>query len=218
MISKAHPRIVVTGTDTGIGKTVFSAGLSHALGASYWKPVQSGLDEETDSETVQRLGKLPQERILPETYRLATPASPHLSAAIDGMELDPDMLNPPPVASPLVIEGAGGLLVPLTRWTVFADVFARWRYPAILCARTALGTINHTLLSLEAMRRRDIPLLGLVFIGDEQPDSQSIIADLGNVRSLGRLPKLDPLTADGLHAGFPNWIDLSTIKKGLASC
>jgi dethiobiotin synthetase len=134
------------------------------------------------------------------------------------MELDPDMLNPPPVAGPLLIEGAGGLLVPLTRRTVFADVFARWRYPAILCARTALGTINHTLLSLEALRRRDIPVLGIVFIGDEQPDSQSVIAEIGDVRSLGRLPKLDPLTADGLHAGFRKWIDLSTIKKGLASC
>ena len=218
MIDEAHPRIVVTGTDTGIGKTVFSAALTHALGASYWKPVQSGLDEETDSETVQRLGRLPSNRILPETYRLATPASPHLSAAIDGVELHPDMLNPPPVAGPLVIEGAGGLLVPLTRRTVFADVFARWRYPAILCARTALGTINHTLLSLEAMRRRGIPILGIVFIGDEQPDSQSVIAEIGDVRSLGLLPKLDPLTADGLHAGFRKWIDLSTIKKGLASC
>ncbi|MFC2249106.1 dethiobiotin synthase [Labrys portucalensis] len=218
MIGKAHPRIVVTGTDTGIGKTVFSAALAHALDASYWKPVQSGLDEETDSETVQRLGRLPSNRILPETYRLATPASPHLSAAIDGVELHPDMLNPPPVADPLVIEGAGGLLVPLTRRIVFADVFARWRYPAILCARTALGTINHTLLSLEALRRRGIPILGIVFIGDEQPDSQSVIAEIGDVRSLGRLPKLDPLTADGLHAGFRKWIDLSTIKKGLASC
>ncbi|MDZ5448529.1 dethiobiotin synthase [Labrys sp. ZIDIC5] len=218
MIDEAHPRIVVTGTDTGIGKTVFSAALAHALEASYWKPVQSGLDEETDSETVERLGRLPSNRILPETYRLATPASPHLSAAIDGMELDPDTLDPPPTFGPLVIEGAGGLLVPLTRRIVFADVFARWRYPAILCARTALGTINHTLLSLEALRRRGIPILGIVFIGDEQPDSQSVIAEIGDVRSLGRLPKLDPLTADGLHAGFRKWIDLSTIKKGLASC
>ena len=218
MIDEAHPRIVVTGTDTGIGKTVFSAALAHALEASYWKPVQSGLDEETDSETVERLGRLPSNRILPETYRLATPASPHLSAAIDGMELDPDTLDPPPTFGPLVIEGAGGLLVPLTRRIVFADVFARWHYPAILCARTALGTINHTLLSLEALRRRGIPILGIVFIGDEQPDSQSVIAEIGDVRSLGRLPKLDPLTADGLHAGFRKWIDLSTIKKGLASC
>lgn len=218
MIGETHPRIVVTGTDTGIGKTVFSAALAHVLEASYWKPVQSGLDEDTDSETVGRLGRLPPERILPEAYRLATPASPHLSAAIDGVELGPDALDPPPVSGALVIEGAGGLLVPLTRRTVFADVFARWRYPTILCARTGLGTINHTLLSLEAMRRRGIPILGVVFIGDERADTQSIIAELGDIASLGRLPKLDPLTADSLHAGFRNWIDLSIIKTRLASC
>ena len=218
MIREAHPRIVVTGTDTGIGKTVFSAALTHALEASYWKPVQSGLDEETDSETVRRLGRLPQDRILPESYRLATPASPHFSAAIDGVELDPDTLEPPPVSGPLVIEGAGGLLVPLTRLTVFADVFARWRHPVILCARTGLGTINHTLLSLEAMRRRGIPILGVVFIGDEQADTQAVITELGDVRSLGRLPKLDPLIAGDLHAGFRKWIDLSIVKQGLVAC
>ena len=218
MIGKAYPRLVVTGTDTGIGKTVFSAALAHALDASYWKPVQSGLDEETDSQTVGRLGRLHPDRILPEAYRLATPASPHFSAAIDGVELDPDTLEPPPVSGPLVIEGAGGLLVPLTRRTVFANVFARWRHPVILCARTGLGTINHTLLSLEAMRRRGIPILGVVFIGDEQADTQAVITELGDVRSLGRLPKLDPLIADDLHAGFRNWIDLSIIEQGLASC
>jgi dethiobiotin synthetase len=218
-VSKAsRERLIVTGTDTGIGKTVFSAGLAAALGAAYWKPVQSGLDEETDSQTVRRLGGLPAERILPEAYRLATPASPHLSAAIDGVELDPDGLEPPPASLPLVIEGAGGLLVPLTRQAVFADVFARWRYPTILCARTGLGTINHTLLSLEAMRRRQIPILGVAFIGDEQTDSQAIIADLGGVRSLGRLPRLDPLTGAALRAGFESWIDLSIIKEGIARC
>ena len=218
MIGEAHPRVVVTGTDTGIGKTVFSAALAYALEASYWKPVQSGLDEETDSQTVERLGGLPSDRILPEAYLLATPASPHLSAAIDGAELDPDTLDPPLVSGPLVIEGAGGLLVPLTRRTLFADVFARWRYPTILCARTGLGTINHTLLSLEAMRRRAIPIVGIVFIGDEQADTRSIITEIGDINDLGRLPKFDPLTADNLHTGFRNWIDLSIINKRLASC
>lgn len=218
MTETSRERLVVTGTDTGIGKTVFSAGLAAVLGAAYWKPIQSGLDEETDSETVQRLGGLTPERILPEAYRLGTPASPHLSAAIDGVEIDPDALEPPATSLPLVIEGAGGLLVPLIRETVFADVFARWRCPTILCARTGLGTINHTLLSLEAMRRRQIPVLGVAFIGDEQADSQAIIASLGAVRSLGRLPRLDPLTGDALRAGFKNWIDLSTIKEGIARC
>jgi dethiobiotin synthetase len=165
-------RLVITGTDTGIGKTVFSAALTDALGAYYWKPVQSGLNEETDSETVLRLGRILPQRILPEAWRLRTPVSPHLSAEIDTVTLDPHALELPATEGPLIIEGAGGLLVPLTRHATFADVFARWQIPAVLCSRTSLGTINHTLLSLEAMRRRLIPILGVAFIGDAYPDTQ----------------------------------------------
>ena len=144
-------RFVITGTDTNIGKTVFSAALADALGACYWKPVQSGLEGETDSETVRRLGRIPSSRIYPEAWRLKTPASPHLAARIDHVRIIPEALSPPSTLSSLVIEGAGGLLVPLTENEVFADVFARWQIPVILCARTGLGTINHTLLSLEAL-------------------------------------------------------------------
>ena len=207
------PRFVVTGTDTGIGKTIFSAALTDALSGSYWKPVQSGLDGETDSEAVARLGRVPPERILPEVYRLMTPASPHLSARIDGVTIVPDSLSPPAVNRPLVIEGAGGLLVPLTERVVFADVFARWQIPVILCARTGLGTINHTLLSLEALRRRAIPLLGVAFIGDEQADSEAIIAELGKVRRLGRLPRLDPLTPDRLRQAFRENFDIGCFHE-----
>ncbi len=107
-------RIVVTGTDTGIGKTVFAAGLADRLGACYWKPIQSGLEDETDSETVARLGGLSSDRILPERYRLTTPVSPHQSAAIDGVNIDIAALAVPDTGNrPLVIEGAGGLMVPL---------------------------------------------------------------------------------------------------------
>lgn len=128
-------RFVVTGTDTNIGKTVFSAALADALGAAYWKPIQSGLSGETDSETVQRLGRIPPERIVPETWRLKTPASPHVSARIDNVRIDPEALSPPATESPLIIEGAGGVLVPLTESQVFADVFARWQIPGRLKVR-----------------------------------------------------------------------------------
>ena len=161
--------IVVTGTDTGIGKTVFAAALAGALDGCYWKPVQSGLEEETDSDVVRRLSGLAADRILPEAYRLNMPASPHLAAAIDGVAIDPARLAPPSTARPLVIEGAGGLLVPLTRDVLTIDVFARWRAPLVLCARTTLGTINHSLLSIEAIRARAIPLIGVAFLGDENP-------------------------------------------------
>ncbi len=195
-------RFVVTGTDTGIGKTIFSAALAAALGGYYWKPVQSGLDEETDSQTVHRLGRLPPHRILPETYRLRTPASPHLAARIDHVAIDTEQLTPPATDAPLVIEGAGGLLVPLTETDIFADVFARWQFPVILCARTGLGTINHTLLSLEALRHRAIPIFGIAFIGDEEAETQSIITAMGQVRILGRMPRLDPLTPESLDQAF----------------
>ncbi len=206
-------RLVITGTDTGVGKTVFSAALANALGASYWKPVQSGLDEETDSETVRRLGRIPHQHILPEAWCLTTPVSPHRSAEIDQVTILADALLPPETDSPLVIEGAGGLLVPLTRHKTFADVFARWQLPVILCARTGLGTINHTLLSLEAMRRRLIPIFGVAFIGEAHPDTEQTIANMGSVRNLGRLPWLDPLTADALHSCFQRCFDLTLFQK-----
>ncbi|HVI92215.1 MAG TPA: dethiobiotin synthase [Dongiaceae bacterium] len=206
-------QIVVTGTDTGIGKTVFSAALADALGACYWKPIQSGLTEETDSEVVQRIGRIPANRIMPESWRLRTPTSPHLSAAIDQVTILPEALSPPATDFPLVIEGAGGLLVPLTRSETFADVFAKWHLPVILCARTALGTINHTLLSLEALRRRLIPIIGVAFIGETQPDTEQTIAELGNVRRLGRLPKLDPLTPDALRREFQAHFDVSCLQE-----
>lgn len=209
-------QVVVTGTDTGIGKTVFSAALTDALGGCYWKPVQSGLAEETDSEIVHRLGRIPLQRILPEAWRLETPVSPHLSAEKDGVTLVPNVLQPPVTPLPLIIEGAGGLLVPLTRHETFADVFARWQIPAILCARTALGTINHTLLSLEAMRQRQIPILGVAFIGDEYPDTQKTIEEMGHVRILGRLPHLNPLTADTLRRALREQFDVSTIREAIA--
>ena len=195
-------RIVVTGTDTNIGKTVFSAALCAALGADYWKPVQSGLEGETDSELVARLGGLPPEHIHPEAYRLSLPASPHLAAANENVAIQALALTPPATERALVIEGAGGLLVPLTPNLVFADVFRRWHLPVVLCARTSLGTINHSLLSIESLRARRIPILGIAFIGEANEDSEATIARIGEVRRLGRLPLLDPLEPEALARAF----------------
>ena len=188
-------RFVVSGTDTDIGKTVFCAGLAGMLQARYWKPVQAGLPG--DSETVAQLAGV---GIVPEAYRLKMPASPHQAAAGEGIIIDPNSLVPP--EGPLVIEGAGGLMVPLTRSTLFIDVFARWQLPLILCARTRLGTINHTLLSIAAVRARDIPLQGVAFIGAANEESETIICEIGKVKRLGRLPLLEPLTRAGLQDVF----------------
>ncbi|SFA79583.1 dethiobiotin synthetase [Rhizobium sp. NFR07] len=205
-----NARYVVTGTDTGIGKTIFSAALAVTLDAFYWKPVQSGLDDETDSEAVLRLGGFARERILPEAYRLTTPASPHLSARLDGVAIDPVRLAPPERDAPLIIEGAGGLLVPLTEDLLYADLFARWQIPTILCARTSLGTINHTLLSVEAMNNRNIPLFGIAFIGEENRETQRVIARISGARMLGRLPWMTQMNCEALRRTFAENFDLAT--------
>jgi dethiobiotin synthetase len=194
--------IVVTGTDTGIGKSVLATALADALGAYYWKPVQAGIDPQgTDAQVASRLG-LPREKVLAEAYRLATPCSPHRAAELDGVAIDPARLALPEVDAPLVIEGAGGVLVPISRRETYADQFARWGAPVVLVARTALGTINHTLLSIEALRARGVPVLGVAFIGEAQEDSEATICAMGRVRRLGRLPHLDPLTPEALRGAF----------------
>ncbi|MBH2000305.1 MAG: ATP-dependent dethiobiotin synthetase BioD [Sphingomonadaceae bacterium] len=205
--------LVVTGTDTGIGKTVFAAGLAGALGAHYWKPIQAGVDPDGDKEVVARLSGLPADRILPEVFRLTTPASPHLAARIDGVAIDLDDLALPQVDGPLVVEGAGGVLVPISETLLMADLFAHWGQPVILCARTGLGTINHSLLSIEALRSRNVPIAGIVFIGEAHAENERIIPQLGGVASLGRLPLIDPLDPVSLAAAFMDHIRLSDTFK-----
>lgn len=203
--------IIVTGTDTGIGKTVFSAGLAGALGASYWKPVQSGLDEATDSETVAALSGAP---ILPEAYRLKRPVSPHLSAKDMGIEIDPARLALPDTQGPLVVEGAGGLMVPLTRRVFFLDVIATWRAPVVLVARTRLGTINHTTLSLMALASAGVDVVGVAFVGEAEPEVEETITEMNNVPHLGRIGPLSPLNRATLTEAMQA-IDLDRIRSAM---
>ncbi len=203
---------IITGTDTGIGKTVFAAALLHSLSGDYWKPVQSGLEETTDTQSVKTLSGLPDDHFHLEGYRLQTPCSPHLSAKNDGIEIDlATLAKVPATERPLIIEGAGGLLVPLTRRALLIEMFPAWQRPVILCARTSLGTINHTLLSVEAMRARNIELAGIAFIGDEVADSETTICEFANARRLGRLPLIDPLEPAALHAAFAANFDLAEL-------
>jgi len=195
--------LIVTGTDTGIGKTVFAAALAGALGAHYWKPVQAGIEEEgPDAQRVSFLGRLPEGKVLAEAYSLTTPCSPHLAAEIDGVTIDTARLALPDIDGPLVVEGAGGALVPISRTETYADQFARWGAPVVLVARTTLGTINHSLLSIEALRARGVGVLGVAFVGGPVEDSEATICAMGNVKRLGRLPRLDPLTPEMLAAAF----------------
>ncbi|MES0864892.1 dethiobiotin synthase [Ruegeria sp. SCPT10] len=200
--------LIVAGTGTGIGKTVFSAGLTRALSARYWKPVQSGLEDITDTETVTSLSGA---ETLPELYRLNKPASPHLSAEDMGVEIHLKHLKLPDIDGPLVVEGAGGIMVPLNRKHLFLDLFAQWRAPIVLVARTSLGTINHTLLSLQALRHVGCAVVGVAFVGEAEPDVEQTITEMGGVQHLGRLPYLDNLSRETLFEAF-SAIDVATIR------
>jgi dethiobiotin synthetase len=193
-------QLVICGTDTDVGKTVVSALVVQGLGAHYWKPVQSGLEGGGDTGRLQALLQLPPERLLPEAYRLRTPVSPHWAAEQEGITIDPAQLALPALSGPLVVETAGGLLVPLRRDWLQIDQLAAWGLPVLLVARSGLGTLNHTLLSVEALHRRGLPLLGLVLNGPLHPDNPATLAALANVPVLAQLPPLEPLTAAGLAA------------------
>jgi dethiobiotin synthetase len=191
-------RLVVCGTDTDVGKTLVSAWLVQGLGASYWKPVQSGLEGGGDSATVRRLLDLPPERLLPEAYRLSAPVSPHWAAERDGVVIEPRRLALPAADGPLVVETAGGLLVPLGRDWLQIEQLRRWGLPVLLVARSGLGTLNHTLLSLEALRARAIEVLGLVLNGPPHADNPRTLEQLGGVPVLAQLPRLATLNATAL--------------------
>jgi len=204
--------IIVTGTDTGIGKTIFSAGLTQALGATYWKPVQAGLEEATDSEIVAQLSGRP---TLSETYRLKMPASPHLAAEAENIEIESQKLSIPEVDGVLVVEGAGGIMVPLNRRQLYLDMFAVWNAPIVLCARTQLGTINHSLMSIQTLRNAGCDIVGIAFIGDAVPEVEQTICDFGKVKRLGRLPMIEELSSETLAQHFEDAIDLKLIQKAL---
>jgi len=205
-------KIVITGTDTGIGKTVASAVLTLGLNGCYWKPVQSGLEEETDTQAVKRMTGLAGNHFFPETYRLNAPLSPHRAAFLDGIVIDPTKIEIPDTDRPLIIEGAGGLCVPLNPETLYIDLFQQWNLPVILCARTALGTINHSLLSIAAMKEKHLNIAGILFIGEAVEDSMDIIAHYANVPILGRIPVLKEKNAETLQIV---WDD---IKDKINSC
>jgi dethiobiotin synthase len=194
------PGYFVTGTDTGVGKTVAASWLMLALDGEYWKPVQAGLDGETDEQAVRRLTGLPSARFHESIYRLKAALSPHEAAGREGITIDTARLKLPRHRRPLIVEGAGGLLVPLNAREFMIDLIAELGLPAVLVARTAQGTINHTLLSLEALRRRRIEIAGVILNGAPDPGNRDAIANFGKVPVIAELPVFDPLGREQLLA------------------
>jgi dethiobiotin synthetase len=190
--------LVICGTDTDVGKTIVSALFVQGLKASYWKPVQSGTEGGGDRQRVIDLLGLPKERWQQEAYAFQAPVSPHWAAEREGRCIDPEQLKLPDIDGPLVVETAGGLMVPLTRHWLQIQQLERWKLPVVLVARSELGTLNHTLLSLEALRGRNIAIIGLVINGPPHTDNSRTLNELGAVPLLCELPPLVELNAAAL--------------------
>lgn len=197
-------RFFVTGTDTDVGKTVTSAMLTLGLNATYWKPIQSGLAPITDTEYVKQVTGLDDSHFLPERFRLNEPLSPHASAAIDGVEIHLSDFELPKTInhSPLIVEGAGGLMVPLNDRDYIIDLIKYFELPVCLVSRSALGTINHTLLSLAQLRRENIPILGVIINGKKNPGNRAAIEHYGQVPILGEVDSLEAIEPGTLKAAY----------------
>jgi dethiobiotin synthetase len=188
-------RLVISGIGTGVGKTVVSAIFSEALKAHYWKPVQSGDLHDLDSMKVARLA--PSSTILPERYKLSIPVSPHYAAEHDGITLTMNDFILSEVMGNLVIEGAGGLMVPMDyNGLLYIDIFQKWGLPVVLVSRHYLGSINHTLLSVEALKSHNIPIWGIVFVGDEHLPTEKVIANVTGIQKIFRIPEVAEVTTE----------------------
>ncbi|PKP03942.1 MAG: dethiobiotin synthase [Bacteroidetes bacterium HGW-Bacteroidetes-6] len=186
----------VAGIGTGVGKTLASTILCRALNADYWKPVQSGSNEGTDSNEVRKLTG-GQTHIFPETYLLREPLSPHAAAEKENTIIDPAKLVIPETNNNLIIEGAGGLMVPITSdGFTFGDLVQHWQIPAIIVSRHYLGSINHTLLSIDYCRNHQIPVAGLVFNGNDPLGNEKIICRISQLPALLRIPEMPNITIE----------------------
>jgi dethiobiotin synthase len=198
----------ITGTDTGVGKTVVSALLCVGLDATYWKPIQTGTGEGTDTETVMQLAQLPRQRTLPESYRFKPPVSPHLAAKWAGVRIELRKIKlPASVQGRLIAEGAGGVLVPLNRTQLMTDLMRHLNLPVVLVARTSLGTINHTLLSLAALRAARLDIRAVVMVGKPNRDNKAAIERYGQIPVAGTVPLLKEINRAALSAIFRRTFD-----------
>ncbi len=200
----------ITGTDTDIGKTVVSAMMMANLEATYWKPIQSGLEDETDSEFVKRISEVDESRIIPERWTLTAPMSPHASADIDGVSIKLEDFEIPEYSTRhLIVEGAGGLLVPINWDHTILDIIEKLNLPVLLVARSGLGTLNHTLLSLKALRDRGIYVFAVLLSGPYHNSNRETLRYFGDlpIYELGQLTKIDK---KALQTAFSQLVSLES--------
>lgn len=191
--------IFVTGTDTNVGKTLVSALLCRALDAGYWKPVQSGTIDGTDRETVRELTGLPNNYFYSESYSLTQPLSPHAAAAIDGVNIVLSEIRLPDFKQKaVVVEGAGGVFVPLNESSFVIDLIQQLSLPTIVVARSGLGTINHSVLTLNALRAAGIEVLGVITNGEKNPGNKSAIEQYGKTKVLFHVDPISEVTTSSI--------------------
>ncbi len=201
---KFPPAFFITGTDTGIGKTFVSAVLTIGLQAKYWKPIQSGLEPYTDSQWIQEKTALPDKHFSPETYKFKQPLSPHLAARLEDTHIDVQRIKLPDShpCSHLIVEGAGGTMVPITESFFVIDLIKHLDLPALVVARSTLGTINHSLLTIEKLRQKGITILGVVMNGPQNDHNRQAIEDYGQVPVLAQIEQTNKIDADNLSRLF----------------
>lgn len=179
-------KIMVAGIGTDVGKTIVSAILATILKGDYWKPIQCGDEENSDTSTMKKWLDSTY-TIHPPAYSLKAPLSPHHAARLESTSIGLDSITLPQTMRPLIIEGVGGILVPLTSKISSLDLFKSWDCQWVIVSRHYLGSINHTLLTLEVLRKLRLPILGIIFNGEPNPDSESAILEISQVPVLGRL-------------------------------
>jgi dethiobiotin synthetase len=201
--------LFVTGTDTGVGKTLVSALLCAALDGVYWKPIQTGASEDSDRSTVMRLAELDAARTIPERYVFGPPVSPHLAAEWAGEKIDVSAIRRPEgtLRGPLIVEGAGGVMVPVNGREFMLDLMRGLGLPVVVVARSALGTINHSLLTLGALERAGLKVKGVVVVGTSNRDNERAIERYGCVSVLGRVPLLEIINRAALLEVFNREFD-----------
>ena len=191
-------KFIICGTDTDIGKTLISSFFVKGLNSFYWKPIQSGIELQTDSQTVEKLAQVSKEKIIKEAYVFTKPLSPHWAAEIDQKIINFNKLRLPKVQDSLIVETAGGLMVPITRNFLQIDQIKQWNLPVILVCKSSLGTLNHTLLSIEALQRRNIEILGLVVNGEKHMDNPKTLVDFSGIPLIAEFPYINKMDSNNL--------------------